>query len=83
MIVTEDEARKLWCPMARIAPVYLNNKEPAPNIPAANRFGDDFAKCIASECMFWKFVVGASLASGGAEAYGTCGFANEVLPVVL
>jgi hypothetical protein len=81
VIVTEDEARNLWCPMARIAPVYLNNKEPAPNIPAANRFGDEFAKCIASECMFWKFVHHPD--GGNAEAYGTCGFANEVLPVVL
>jgi hypothetical protein len=52
---TEDEARKLWCPMAR----YARGNDP----PAYNRcdFDDEVVespgscRCIASKCAMWRW----------------------------
>lgn len=43
MVVTEDEAKKLWCPM-------LNERHPQ---------GEDHVyipRCVASKCMWWVWV---------------------------
>ena len=39
MIVTKEEARKLWCPMVKIESGYTK----------------DEIKCIADECMLWTW----------------------------
>lgn len=49
MLLTEDEARKKWCPFVRA----LNSSMPA----AYNRRNNDTAGslCIASACMAWHW----------------------------
>jgi hypothetical protein len=54
---TEDEARKLWCPMARMSDA---------DLPAYNRFTEEDTykvvfnpsncRCIASECAMWRWL---------------------------
>ena len=54
---SEEEARKLWCPMARVA-AHFN--EGMKNNVAFNRDpdGDPRAStyCIASQCMMWQWL---------------------------
>lgn len=54
MILTEEEAKTKWCPMARILVGDMS-------ITAINRDGEDRvlsnARCIASECMLWERVL--------------------------
>ena len=47
MILTEQEAKSKWCPMARVA------VQVSPDC-AFNRHGWD-ANCSASECMAWRW----------------------------
>jgi len=83
---TEDEARKLWCPMARYA--WDEDKR------AYNRYGfignDDTAedvlnpescRCIASECAVWRWFTDQQYAEGpggtfALERHGYCGLAG-------
>ena len=62
--VTEPEARKRWCPFARILA----------GSGGGNRNSDDrptsHCKCMASTCMAW---VEARPAGEGLEALGVCG----------
>jgi hypothetical protein len=54
--MTEDEARKKWCPMSRI------NTGEAPNVSFNRITTDAFLEnksaavgmCIASDCMMWR-----------------------------
>ena len=66
---TEEEARKCWCPMARI-PWFDGPQAPNPKfvvMGSVNRtpvgFGGEqppvIARCIASECQMWEFLDGA------------------------
>ena len=53
MILTEDDAKKKWCPFAR------SPKWEDANGPAINRKGsgemDSGSRCIASACMAWRW----------------------------
>lgn len=72
MIVDETEAKRLWCPMARV--VVSSNEGPA----TANRLGDYLspdgyvkdlsANCLGSGCMAW---IPAST-----RGRGSCGLAR-------
>lgn len=45
--MTEDDAKTKWCPMTRIGDM---------NVPTGiNRGNNSNNKCIASDCMVWKF----------------------------
>ena len=66
---TEAEARKCWCPFARIA--YTGT-----GTTAVNRVHDPLAtlngvQCIASECMAWRWVIQPI------EGVGFCGLAGK------
>ena len=66
---TESEARKLWCPMARVA------IQPG---PTSNDFDPDYDPCcIASACMWWEWGAEREFlnANGDAdsERVGYCG----------
>ncbi len=50
MILTEEEAKKKWCPMFRFMTdhgTYMTNRQPG-------FFDEPF--CIASACMVWQWI---------------------------
>ncbi len=78
MIVTEEQAKKLWCPFAR-AGVTLRvgdlEKTELNTGPHAE------PKCIASRCMAWTWNgyrgVSTATFAGQDEAHGSCGLAHQ------
>lgn len=73
--MTEDDARKKWCPFARVgdwnegdkAGVSLNRyRDPDTEIP-------DFALCIASACMAWH----TEVIDVRGKHHGYCGLAGK------
>jgi hypothetical protein len=58
MTVTEEEARKLWCPMVRYQPLPYNwirtitQKRTSWLNTSATNTG---SRCIASDCMMWRW----------------------------
>ncbi len=59
MTVTEEEARKLWCPMVRYQPLPYNwirtitQKRTSWLNTSATNTG---SRCIASDCMMWRWL---------------------------
>lgn len=77
--MTEQEARKKWCPFARRGAVLDENY-----VAAVNRLSDmdNWPKCIASDCMAWRW--SEELDKGWAGKDGTnktndgyCGLAGK------
>ena len=76
---TEDEARKLWCPMVR----HVADS----TTPPANRWNDigtwtATTRCIASECAMWQWTTRPVLNADGSRnenfpAEGCCGLAGK------
>jgi len=73
MILTEKEARRKWCPQTSYAP------SPGEEIP-------NFARCIASDCMAWRWAKdekrmldddGDPIGFGRGIVGGYCGFAGK------
>jgi len=56
MYLTEEEARKKWCPQVRIT---LIESGPSPSHNRVCMEGNTYnaigANCIASECMMWRW----------------------------
>ena len=53
--MTEEEAKKKWCPFARQM-VSIDQLENPVAIASANRFHKDkIAGCLASRCMAWRW----------------------------
>ena len=80
MLMTEEEAREKWCPMARTFHV---SKE-GPQLGPFNRFLIEErpmrlhkeVKCIASDCMMWRQVDGNPMnPSTMGKTFGYCGLA--------
>lgn len=65
--MTEKEARKKWCPFARVA-----DGEPAVAVNRPEPYGD-VPKCLGTFCMMWRWRVTRQQASGGAPEDGFCG----------
>jgi hypothetical protein len=94
MNVTEDEARKRWCPMTRVAFLgsHVGNRVSSAMLKMCEKSsaqGDrrdlDYVLqqvadtlCIASACMFWKFTGYRQVPNGNDEAHGTCGLAPDL-----
>lgn len=65
--MTEDEARKKWCPMARVS-IHAPEESRKDFISTGNRWQAESsrkslnvypqgAQCIASDCMMWRWEV--------------------------
>lgn len=50
MIITEQEAKKRWCPFARIIVSGVSANRNHPGV------ADDCCLCIASTCMTWRAI---------------------------
>lgn len=78
--MTEDEAKTKWCPHVRFADCGADN---ASSVNRDGMFMGDINKCIASDCMMWKWDEAITETDGG-EIVGTnyntqghCGLTNE------
>lgn len=78
-MMTEEEARTKWCPMARVVgSVDMHDGPPI----GGNRVGhpwrlspfEEQCRCIASECMAWRSVMDMRDASSD---HGYCGLAGR------
>lgn len=88
MLVTEQEAREKWCPCARTAIGEDFEDDRGMQLVSANRAMDyqtpHHCRCIASECMFWRWadeyevVVKSETATGKANRRGYCGLAGPI-----
>jgi len=65
-VITEEEARKKWCPFVRLLSVTTRDGKPEAAIASFNRIAlspdpsthvmsPETARCIASECMAWRW----------------------------
>lgn len=58
MLLTEDRARGKWCPHSRQVAVVCNDAPVVAvtaNRDAGNHYGVENCRCIASECMAWRW----------------------------
>lgn len=72
--MTEDEAKKKWCPFSRTG-IYVGTGGIAVNRHVADEPGGregafDETRCLGSGCMAWRLRMGN-------EHYGYCGLAND------
>lgn len=73
------DAKTKWCPFARVGTESGVNRS-----PRTNDFGSDaVAKCLASDCMAWRWVethindpAGSGMIITG-DTYGFCGLAGQ------
>lgn len=80
--MTEEDARKKWCPMARIGLVHGM----AVNKHAADKGVDEDTRCLASDCMMWRATDNECLPQAPSDASaptcksaGYCGLAGKPL----
>lgn len=84
-MMTEEQARSKWCPMNRASAG--DGESNIDNRPVEHVKGDDggwrltglfhqSARCIASDCMAWRWSADAREIEG--RALGACGLAGEV-----
>jgi hypothetical protein len=66
VIVKVEEAKKMWCPMAR------DGHRISTPYGASGYSNNDNAKCRADKCMMWRW-------DGGLESgeFGYCGLAGQ------
>lgn len=82
ILMTEDEAKKKWCPMIKIAPE-TEGFYPLTNRAKAIHKGDELigtVTCIASECMAWRntgLVYDCDEPTKIIERRGHCGLAGK------
>lgn len=68
-MMTEDEARKKWCPMVRTGLVHGMAVNHHIDMEPKGQGVHDETRCIASECMMWRWITGDKI-----EGY--CGLAG-------
>lgn len=87
---TEQEASTRWCPFAR----YAVSDQPGANRwkqsePTPHALNPVPCRCIASQCMAWRWAATTMIAPGtgewfdektGGDARGYCGLAMEAQP---
>lgn len=93
MLMTEEQAMRKWCPMARVVmPVNQTANRVATSLlkMVDDRDRDYFTeqaencKCVASDCAMWRwggmrYLPGTTATDGGMndEAHGYCGLAGK------
>jgi hypothetical protein len=65
--MTEDEAKKKWCPMTRNIQVMGMNRNTID-------YSDYKSNCLASECMMWRWVIKEGYPNGR----GYCGLGGKL-----
>jgi hypothetical protein len=68
MFITENEAKKKWCPFIQIS----DNQDYMSSICTNRGFDIETYKCIASECMAWRVELKSGL---NRPDTGCCGLA--------
>ena len=80
MLLTEGQAREKWCPMARVPSRcggVTGQYEVAANRGVAMDKPYDQARCIASDCMMWRWGESAETADKDRGRVGFCGLAAD------
>ncbi len=67
MLVTIKEAKKLWCPMARMAGSNGSNVDISDN---------PMSFCISNKCMMWVWNAEEHIDEQGSVPKGFCGIIN-------
>ncbi len=65
--MTEDEAKAKWCPHARIDSTGFNRPNPGPTVDVQG----DWAPCVGSACMAWRWDTRYFEDRETGKAYGT------------
>jgi hypothetical protein len=75
---TEAEARTKWCPLAR----QLVHHETSTGVAlaAANRTPEAVSRCVASECMSWRWELTKEPLPNEPTKYGRLGLAYALQP---
>jgi len=83
----EEEAKTKWCPFARVVGLFSEYGAPQETLASGNRFGaphtfappelQQATRCIASECMAWRWSRKDFRNLPREEWYGYCGLAGE------
>ena len=73
--MTEQEARQKWCPFARVV-------DDLSGAGAAARLQNNTVKCVASDCMAWRWASGEGIETlggsrGESKEAGYCGLAGK------
>ena len=75
--MTEDEAKQKWCPHARIQTSWTS-LHGGVALAGTNRWEKGSAKCIASECMAWRWcVTRVDDDDNDIHDYGYCGLGGK------
>ena len=80
--MTEDEARKKWCPFARVIQFDIDEMPTGNRLYTASNDEMNFdgpALCIASECMAWRtYDLRVAPTSVIPNGQGYCGLAGKI-----
>jgi hypothetical protein len=80
VIVTEAQAKQLWCPYVRSETYGVAGTA----LHSANRdfHGDPSpgATCLGSRCMLWRWAGYKNVGKANDEAHGCCALANHAIP---
>jgi hypothetical protein len=74
MLVTEEEAKKKWCPMVSFHVGFKSNV--FDNKPGGSPAHNGSCFCIASDCMKWRW---RESIWAGKETLGYCGLGGKVV----
>ena len=73
MLLTEEEAKKRWCPFSNVNIVYQSTGAGGNRFKAGSE-AQASTRCLAGHCMAFRFVVNPN--AGGGAPKGFCGLAS-------
>lgn len=80
MLLTEDEAKEMWCPFARYSSGTAAANRWKQSEPTPHALNPVPCRCIASECMAWRWKdqPPENKVAGEDSWRGFCGLAGQV-----